>query len=313
MLVLANTKCLCSQEKVPTSAINALVVIAQARRMGMTQTHFLRTPKRSSLLPRPASPGEGSIQRVVERCMNTITIKMEVLTTEVMCLREENKDLHSEVFDLKRKLLERLTTPVPPRAQYSSITTESNAAVLPRQSSSSSAAPPRGVLPAVDAQVRQINSNGQDSSQAAGLREIPRQGEHLSATEVPDGFTIVNRRRRTKPMVGTGKASKVGVISRPRKAALFVSRLAPDTTASDVLLLVEPLLKGNPICCSKMKTKYETYSSFHVEVNQDSFELINRPEVWPDGCIFHPFFGRLDASRTSTSENNHAKMNDGDI
>ncbi|KAM7306868.1 uncharacterized protein ISCGN_010524 [Ixodes scapularis] len=102
---------------------------------------------------------------------------MEVLTAEVKCLREENKDLRSEVSDLKRKVLERLTAPVPPRTQYSSVTAESNAAALPRQSSSSSAAAPGGVLPAVDAQVRQINSNGQDSSQAAGLREIPRQAK----------------------------------------------------------------------------------------------------------------------------------------
>ncbi|KAG0426831.1 hypothetical protein HPB47_026080 [Ixodes persulcatus] len=174
---------------------------------------------------------------------------------------------------------------------------------------------PRRRRSAFSRQLTHIKStrDGRDSAQAAGQRESQRQGEHLSTTEVPDGFTIVNGRRRTKPTVGTGKASKVGVVSRPRKAALFVSRLAPDTTASDVILLVEPLLNGNPICCSKMKTKHETYSSFHVEVNQDSFEVINRPEVWPDGCIFHPFFGRLDVSRTSSSENNHAKMNDGDI
>ncbi|CAN7976648.1 unnamed protein product [Ixodes persulcatus] len=272
---------------------------------------FSEDPEEVVSATKTSITGEGSLQRVVERCMNTIAIKMEVLTAEVKCLREENKDLRSEVFDLKRKLLERLTTPVPPRAQYSTVTAESNAVVLPRQSSSSFAAAPKRVLPAANA--HQINSDGRDSAQAAGQRESQGQGEHLGTTEVPDGFTIVNRRRRTKPTVGTGKASKVGVVFRPRKAALFVSRLAPDTTASDVLLLVEPLLKGNPICCFKMKTKHETYSSFHVEVNQDSFEVINRPEVWPDGCIFHPFFGRLDVSRTSSSENNHAKMNDGDI
>ncbi|KAG0444487.1 hypothetical protein HPB47_013738 [Ixodes persulcatus] len=99
---------------------------------------------------------------------------MEVLTAEVKCLREENKDLRSEVFDLKRKLLERLTTPVPPRAQYSTVTAESNAVVLPRQSSSSFAAAPKRVLPAANA--HQINSDGRDSAQAAGQRESQGQG-----------------------------------------------------------------------------------------------------------------------------------------
>ncbi|KAG0444187.1 hypothetical protein HPB47_014070, partial [Ixodes persulcatus] len=175
-----------------------MVVVTCEDRLELTMTNlnsaiaFSRTPLRlilyadeeniKSLQNRTGITGEGSIQRVVERCMNTIAIEMEVLTAEVKCLREENKDLRSEVFDLKRKLLERLTTPVPPRAQYSTVTAESNAAVLPRQSSSSSAAAPKRVLPAVDA--HQINSDGRDSAQAAGQQESQRQ-DHAVASECP--------------------------------------------------------------------------------------------------------------------------------
>ena len=43
-------------------------------------------------------------------------------------------------------------------------------------------------------------------------------------------------------------------------------------------------------------TNYATNFSCHVEVNQGSFEAINIPGLWPDGCIFHPFFGRLEVS-----------------
>lgn len=60
----------------------------------------------------------------------------------------------------------------------------------------------------------------------------------------------------------------------------------------------------------ELKTKYVTYPSLHVEMNHDSLEVINRPEAWPDGCIFHPFFGRLDVSRMSRTDNNPIQMNE---
>jgi hypothetical protein len=42
-----------------------------------------------------------------------------------------------------------------------------------------------------------------------------------------------------------------------------------------------------------LKTKFSTYASFHVLVNEDDFPLINNTGVWPNGCLITPFFGKL--------------------
>lgn len=46
-----------------------------------------------------------------------------------------------------------------------------------------------------------------------------------------------------------------------------------------------------------MFTQFDTYSSFHISGDESVFDAINKSEVWPEGSIFHQFFGRLDKSR----------------
>ena len=114
-----------------------------------------------------------------------------------------------------------------------------------------------------------------------------------------DGFTEVKLRRRAKPSTGTAKSDTVQAVARPqRRMALFVSRLRPDTSVADVQALVEPFLDGKSIVCSKMVTRFPSYSSFHLSCDQAVFDAINKPEVWPEGSIFHQFFGQLDHTRT---------------
>lgn len=33
--------------------------------------------------------------------------------------------------------------------------------------------------------------------------------------------------------------------------------------------------------------------SFHVLVNEDDFEKLVCPDLWPEGCLFRPFLGQL--------------------
>lgn len=47
----------------------------------------------------------------------------------------------------------------------------------------------------------------------------------------------------------------------------------------------------------KLRTKYDSYASFHLSGDDEVFAVMNSPDVWPDGSIFHQFFGKLDESR----------------
>jgi hypothetical protein len=56
------------------------------------------------------------------------------------------------------------------------------------------------------------------------------------------------------------------------------------------------------LVCTRLKTKFNTYASFHVLVNEDDFPLVNNIVVWPNGCLIAPFFGRLSPDQIYSSD-----------
>lgn len=85
-----------------------------------------------------------------------------------------------------------------------------------------------------------------------------------------------------------------------RRFALFVSRLHPVTSLPHVFALIKPFLEGKSVVCSKMMTKCDTYSSFHLSRDESVFSAINSPQVWPEGSIFYQFFELLDLSHVDS-------------
>lgn len=73
-----------------------------------------------------------------------------------------------------------------------------------------------------------------------------------------------------------------------------MSRLDPETSVADVAVFAEPFLEGNQITCLKLKTRFDTYSSFHISLECGLFDLINQSNVWPEGFIFREFLRRMD-------------------
>jgi hypothetical protein len=47
------------------------------------------------------------------------------------------------------------------------------------------------------------------------------------------------------------------------------------------------------LVCTKLKTKFNSYSSFHIFVTEGEFSLINNTGVWPSGCLIAPYYGKL--------------------
>lgn len=47
------------------------------------------------------------------------------------------------------------------------------------------------------------------------------------------------------------------------------------------------------ISFKRVKTKYDSYSSFPVEVMQEDFEKVNDSSIWPQSILVAPFCGRL--------------------
>jgi hypothetical protein len=95
-------------------------------------------------------------------------------------------------------------------------------------------------------------------------------------------------------MVGVRNSSCLPVIPKqPKLKSLFISRLGPDVSALDVENFLQDHLKLSSLTCTKLKTKFNSYSSFHVSVTEDDFLLVNDSGAWPTGCLIAPFCGRL--------------------
>jgi hypothetical protein len=83
------------------------------------------------------------------------------------------------------------------------------------------------------------------------------------------------------------------VLKKEKSKALFVSRFCPEIPVDNVEKSLKEQLSLKKLACTRLKTKFNTYSSFHVSVLEDEFPLINNTGVWPTGCLIAPFYGRL--------------------
>jgi hypothetical protein len=104
-------------------------------------------------------------------------------------------------------------------------------------------------------------------------------------------------------MFGVRNTSTLPVIAKKAKRmSLFVSRFSPEVTAQDIEKSLEDQLKISSLTCTRLKTKFSTYASFHICVNEEDFPSTNNTRVWPNGCLIAPFFGRLNPEQIYSPE-----------
>ncbi|KAJ4447802.1 hypothetical protein ANN_09810 [Periplaneta americana] len=118
----------------------------------------------------------------------------------------------------------------------------------------------------------------------------------LSNNVDSDGFQTVTRKKFKKrdPKVGTLTNSNLEMApERIRTKSLFVSRFSPNVNENNIKDSLFHQRKLRSLEITKLKTKYQSYSSFHISVDERDFELINNSDVWPAGCLIAPFFGKL--------------------
>jgi hypothetical protein len=64
-------------------------------------------------------------------------------------------------------------------------------------------------------------------------------------------------------------------------------------TSTDIEKSLNEQLKLTLLSCTRLKTKFNSYASFHISVVQDDFHLTNNTGVYPNGCLIAPYYGRL--------------------
>jgi hypothetical protein len=137
-----------------------------------------------------------------------------------------------------------------------------------------------------------------------------------TSSEDADGFTTVSYknkptsgtpsvntvRHRRQPLIGVRNSVSLPIVSkRERSKALVVSKFSPEVTAADVEKSLKEQLSLKRLVCTRLKTKFNAYASFHISVIEEDFPLINNTGVRPSGCLIAPFYGKLTTDQVYSS------------
>lgn len=107
-------------------------------------------------------------------------------------------------------------------------------------------------------------------------------------------YQAANNPNRNRLVIsGSNKNSGLKTVSKlPRRKALFVSRLSPETS-EEVINESLNFLHLDYLKCRRLKSRFPSYASFHIETYEKDFEKLLDECVWPEGCIVSEFRGRL--------------------
>lgn len=97
-----------------------------------------------------------------------------------------------------------------------------------------------------------------------------------------------------KIIVGTG-TSKINLF-RPKIKAAFFTRFELSTSA-DITVNLDWDAISTDVLCTKLKTKKEIYSSFHLAIPEVHFDKIMSYETLPSGVLVLPFYRQFKAKQ----------------
>lgn len=130
-------------------------------------------------------------------------------------------------------------------------------------------------------------------------------GERTQQKNFPKGKGKLYDRINKQIVLGTSKKNlKSNLSAVERTSWIFVSRLAPTVTCSDITGHLKVELGGD-IMCEELQTKYPGYKSFKIGVPVSKSDIVYNPELWPEGVLVTKFFfSKNQRSDKDVKENN---------
>lgn len=127
---------------------------------------------------------------------------------------------------------------------------------------------------------------------AANYTDNTASSRSSKAGEKP--FTLVSRARKKKRKVIMGScnmdnSSNLNISVIQPRYEIFATRFAPEVSEEDIRSLLVEKAKLAPLSVRKIKTKFESYSSFVVACNLSDKDQFLSASVWPTGALIRPF------------------------
>lgn len=261
------------------------------------------SPTRELVLPNFPSSYDGLAVQLETVRLNSVSLLDMVsdILAYVKNLEKDMNELKSENLVLKEQLSELLSKggcPLIPNQIKSTNSVRSNDPIKKSYSK---------VVSENRAADNQHNCNSDASATRKSASTTPRvtvshnnielnQANASTSANDSEGFQLVSRKKYKKrePKVGTLASSNIEMApERIKTKSLFVSRFSSKVSTSNIEDSLKNQLQLRSLAVTKLKTKYQSYSSFHITVDVRDFDSINNPEVWPAGCLIAPFYGKL--------------------
>jgi len=149
---------------------------------------------------------------------------------------------------------------------------------------------------------KSVNSNPVNSKPRtpAWNRELPTQPLIVNLppvdpirkpSQVDGDFTVVDRRKKkTSVVIGRGLPRDLKVVSNTKITSVFISRLDKDTAEDDLARFFDSNNVLSAVKCEKLKTKYDTYSSFKVDIRYSNIKDVYDGVNWPAGIFLRKYF-----------------------
>ena len=92
----------------------------------------------------------------------------------------------------------------------------------------------------------------------------------------------------------TGRKTGTGIRTSTyaAKSKIFVSRIDPNVTAAEMKNFVSEIVSDQ---CEvlKLQSKFSSYASFLIIVEEKHRQKIFDPEAWEEGILLRPFYGKM--------------------
>lgn len=122
----------------------------------------------------------------------------------------------------------------------------------------------------------------------------------LRAAPIPQRQGI---KKQMKAIIGnaTKFVDKLTSVRTYRPLHIFVTRLSPLTECDDIVSFMKSEHEKD-VTCEKLKTKFDTYSSFKVSTTYEHSELVMSPDSWPKGILIRKYFEPKARNPTTTND-----------
>ena len=120
--------------------------------------------------------------------------------------------------------------------------------------------------------------------------KVERKRKHISKAQTTETVRQCSDIIIGKSRNADLRVAQVKITKRITKDGIFVSRLEAGTSAAHVAMHIYNA-SGISVRPEKLKTKYDTYTSFMIPARKDTrvYNTLMDAHLWPRGCLVKPF------------------------